>query len=284
MNIDAHTRTVWLLGRPVSHSLSPVIHNAVYASMGVNLVYVAASLEDEQLESALAGLSALGFAGANVTVPHKQTVIPLLDELDQAAAALGAVNAIVPRDGKLWGYNTDAQGWLDSWDESVGLSLAGRPAVLVGAGGAARAIFWALQQRGVTEFSLLNRTVSRAQELGDSMAGPAVKWKALSLTSFAEELQQNSVVVQCTSASLQGAAAAEWPAELPSGVVACDLVYRPLVTNFLSQAQQRGATILGGLGMLLHQAARAIELWTARAPDVELMHAAVQAALARAEA
>ncbi|MCA9791625.1 MAG: shikimate dehydrogenase [Candidatus Eremiobacteraeota bacterium] len=269
------TRSLWLLGHPVAHSLSPAMHRAAYAAMGLDLVYLAADLDQQQLPAALAGLGALGGLGANVTVPHKEAVFELLDKLSPEARAIGAVNTVVVTPDGLVGHNTDAGGWLASWDEEVGTSLAGRAAIVVGAGGAARAICWALASRGVAGLTVLNRTPARAQALVDSLGLTA---RVAGLEQFEQLVGEGMVVVNTTSLGLasQPGSPVVWPAGL-SQVVACDLIYNPDPTRFLLEAPGQR---LGGLGMLVHQAALSIQLWTGRQAPVGVMRQAALAALA----
>ncbi|MGE0488894.1 MAG: shikimate dehydrogenase [Vulcanimicrobiota bacterium] len=268
------TRSLWLLGHPVAHSLSPAMHRAAYAAMGLDLVYLAADLEQNQLGAALAGLGALGALGANLTVPHKEAVLELVDELSPEARAIGAVNTLVFTGQGVKGHNTDASGWLASWDEEIGLPLQERAAIVLGAGGAARAICWALASRGVKELTVLNRTPARAQTMLDSLGLAA---RVGTLQQFDQLVTDGVLVVNTTSLGLasQPGSPVGWPSGLDE-VVACDLIYNPDPTAFLAQAPGRR---LGGLGMLVHQAALAIELWTGQRPPVGLMRAAALSAL-----
>ncbi len=248
------TRSVWLLGRPVAHSVSPAMHRAAYAELGEDLVYLAAEVGPEDLPTVLDGLLKLQAVGVNLTIPLKQAVLPLLKRLDQRARELGAVNCLRPCQYGWEGTNTDADGWLDSWREEVGQPLAGRRAIVLGWGGAARAVGTLLQEQG-----------ARLQVL---LRDPARLKDSASLQELETFLEPRAVVLNATPVGMQSdQSPVTWPARLPESVVACDLVYNPLETRFLREARERGAATLGGLGMLVHQARRAIEWWTGRPAD-----------------
>ena len=243
---------VWLLGKPVGHSKSPKMHNAAYAHMGLDWVYLAAEVEPEELKAALDGLWALKAIGVNLTVPHKETGAQHCAELTPAAQEIGAVN-MLKRGPRGWiGDNTDWRGWLDSWSEEIGESLNNRKAIVLGAGGASRAILYALRSAGARTV-LLNRTPGRGG--------------ARALSEFPQELEAGCVVVNTTSAGLQNQSPVEWPQDTPSDMVVCDLVYWN--TPFLKTA--KAGKTLDGKGMLVHQAAHGIRWWCGQEPPVELM-------------
>ncbi|MBI3927423.1 MAG: shikimate dehydrogenase [Armatimonadetes bacterium] len=280
IEIGVGTRTAWLLGHPVGHSVSPAMHNAAYQAMGLDLVYLAADVEPDGLKTAIAGLRRLGFAGANVTIPHKEKVAALVDELRGPARLLGAVNTVWAEGARLIGYNTDAEGWLAAWDEHVGLPLGNRKAIVLGAGGAARGLLWALSRRDVRDVLVMNRSHPRACELIDEL-GPLLGLEAraavLDNDLFANELRPGCVVINTTPLGMAPhpeRSPVEWPRVLPDGVVACDLIYNPVSPRFLASPRRHGAPVMGGLGMLVYQAARAIELWTGRKPPRGLMRSA----------
>ncbi len=245
------------------------MHNAAYRAMGLDYVFLKADVPPAGLETALRGLVALGFAGANLTIPHKQAVLPLLSRLEPAAAAMSAVNCVKAYGGALVGTNTDAEGWLASWDEEVRQPLHGRRALLLGAGGAARGLAWALHSRGVGEVIVLNRSARDFPERVEPLDEGWARW-----------LQPETVVVQCTPVGTRSELSpVTWPESLPPGVVACDLIYNPEETAFLRHARERGAATLGGLGMLVHQAAAAIRWWLHVEPPIEVMREAARAAV-----
>lgn len=275
--IGPATRTAWLLGSPLGHTLSPAMHNAAYRDLGLDLVYLAARVEPAGLGRALEGLAALGAVGCNLTLPLKEAALPHLRHLEEPARSLGAVNTVRFGPSGPVGLNTDAEGWLRSWDEEVGEPLEGRSALILGAGGAARAVFWALASRGVGEIRVLARGVERARRLVGDLARPDLR-----ASVGPAPLCPGMVVIQATPAGMEpdpSGTAFPWPDEVPPGVVACDLVYRPRQTRFLREATERGARTLGGLGMLVHQAAAAVEAWTGRRPEARVLRDAALAAL-----
>lgn len=275
--IGPGTRTVWVLGSPLGHTLSPVMHNAAYRAMGLDLVYLPARVESGDLRAVLEGLPRLGAVGCNLTLPLKQAALALMTRLEPPAAELGAVNTVRFEGRSRVGFNTDAQGWLRSWDEEVGQSLEGRPVLLLGAGGAARAVAWALASRRVSRIQVVNRDPARARGLVNSLSRSDVPCRV-----GAVEFEPDMVVVQATSVGMapgDDATCLEWPEAVPPGVVACDLVYRPRQTRFLREASQRGVRTLGGLGMLVHQAALAIEVFTGQSPCPALLRRVAEEAL-----
>ena len=213
---------------------------------------------------ALAELAGPDLLGVNLTLPLKQEAFQFVHCVTPQARQIGAINCLRWRQQGWEGHNSDAQGWLDSFEEELGLPLSGRKALVIGAGGACRAILSVLREQGVGPVTIFNRTPERAQALlqpGDQTAP---------LQQFAAELEQNCLVIQTTSVGMWPrveATPVEWPEPLPDGVVACDLIYNPRPSRWLEQASQRGARTLDGCGMLVHQAVRAIEWWSGLRPD-----------------
>jgi len=258
------------------------MHNAAFAALGLNWVYVPLPVPPGALEAAVKGLAALGFRGANVTVPHKQAVMSYLDELTEAAKAIGAVNTIFVRDGRLTGDNTDAEGFIRALREG-GFKPQGSSVMVLGAGGAARAVVYALLASGATEVRVLNRTFERAVALVEDLGGlfPQAELKPLplSLQAISEAAEASSLLVNATSVGMwPHVEESPWPEELPfpSHLTVFDLVYNPEKTKLLHQAEAAGARAISGLGMLLHQGARAFELWTRQRPPLEVMKAALR--------
>jgi shikimate dehydrogenase len=304
--ITGSTRLVGVIGWPVSHSRSPQMHNTAYAALGLDWAYVPLQVAPERVGDAVRGLVALGFAGANVTVPHKQAVIPFLDELTPVAQAIGAVNTIVVRpDGSLLGDSTDGAGFmadLRAHDVLVGegqrietdrriapedpaytvsplhpvtVSPCRRVLVL-GAGGAARAVVYALAEAGAT-VAIANRTLDNAEALCRSIAAALFHAASrLSAHPFAGALaglaEEADLIVNTTSLGLHAGDPLPWDASVAfrPGQVVYDLIYnRP--TELLVLARSQGATALDGLGMLVHQGARSAALWTEK-DEAELAH------------
>jgi len=269
VSIDGHTKVTGIIGWPVEHSLSPAMHNAAYEALGLNWVYVAFPVAPDGVGDALRGLAAAGCAGLNVTIPHKQAVIPYCSATSDAVEAIGAANTLIPDgDGGFRADNTDAAGFLRALDAVAGLDLSGAQALVIGAGGAARAVAWSLRSRGA-RLLVSNRTNEKAAALG-----PTVPFAAATLD---EACASVDLVVNCTSLGLEGDAV---PAELPvdglrRGQVVADIVYRPGGTPWLAAAADRGAVAVDGLGMLLHQGADAFTQWTGAEPPVEVMERAL---------
>ncbi len=280
MPIDGHTKLIVLLGNPVAHSRSPQMHNAAFAAQKLNYVYVALPVEPAHISKAMAGLRALNIAGANVTIPHKQAVIPFLDELTERAKAVGAVNTIVRDGDQLRGDNTDIAGFLQPL-EPYADRLRGSNLVVFGAGGSARAVVYAL----LTTFSprqlvIVARRLSQAEELAQAFARYD-KHHALRTATFAEAMpavRSSRLLVNTTPLGMHPHTdATPWPRtyDFSSGQIAYDLVYAPPQTRFLSDAALQGAIPIGGFGMLLGQAAVAYELWTGQAMPRAVVQATV---------
>lgn len=276
----AHPRLLAVLGYPVAHSLSPAMHQPALDAAGVNARYVALAVAPADLGAAVRGLAALGFRGANVTIPHKETVMAHLNEISADARLIGAVNTIAVQDGRLYGTNTDGDGFLAHL-RAEGVEPAGRPAAILGAGGAARSIAVALARAGVSRLAVLNRTVARAEEVA-AVARAAGCAGAHGAAPAAAGLAGAALVVNCTPVGMhphtgESPVPAAW---LPEGAVVYDTVYRPAETRLLREAAGRGLRAVGGLGMLVYQGALAWEPWFGRRGPANAMFAAAAAALA----
>lgn len=266
------------MGWPVAHTRSPAIHNHWIAHHGLKGAYVQLPVEPEQLEAALRGLAALGFAGCNVTVPHKVNAMMLMDELDPVARRIGAINTIVVLpDGRLKGFNNDGAGYIQSlrdakpdWRGDAG------PALVLGAGGAARAIVVALLDQGVPELRLSNRTQQRADSLAAEF-GEKVKVVPWSERNAA--MAGASLLVNATTQGMHGQPPLDVTLDdLPGQALVSDAIYIPLETPLLAQARLRGHLTVNGLGMLLNQARPAFQAWFGVLPELTPeLRAAVQA-------
>jgi len=285
MTITAETRLVGLFGYPVSHSLSPAMHNAAFEALGLNLRYMAFPVPPERLADAVRALHALSFRGVNVTIPHKVAIVPLLDDLDEEARAVGAVNTvIVEADGRLLGTNTDGRGYVRSLVEETGVDLAAQRVLILGAGGAARAVAVSLARCGASRIAIANRTPEKAVELAAHVAPYADAW-AVPPERLADAVREATLLVNTTSVGMapcvdETPLPPEW---LHDGLLVSDLVYRPLKTRLLREAEARGLITHGGLGMLVYQGALAFERWTGRAAPVALMREAALRALGARE-
>jgi shikimate dehydrogenase len=281
---------IGLLGWPVAHSFSPRMHNAAARALGLDLVYIPLPVHPEAVETAVRGLGALGFLGANVTIPHKETAIAYLDEIDPAARALGAVNTIQvsvseiggatddpPSRTLLRGSNTDWQGFLADLEERE-VPVAARTCLILGAGGSARAVAYALAQEG-GRVQISARRPAQAQALVAALA-PHVPQESLSIRPWAARVavEDDALIVNSTPVGMHPyEGQSPWPEEaaLPRNGFVYDLVYNPAETRLVQQAKAAGCPTANGLGMLLHQGALAFELWTGIRPDLDVMRAQV---------
>ncbi|MDE2732303.1 MAG: shikimate dehydrogenase [Bacteroidota bacterium] len=278
MMIDAETRMVAILGCPVRHSLSPLIHNLSFRHQGLNLRYVALKVAPADLRAAVRGLPAMGFLGANVTIPHKAAVLELMDSLSKAAGAARAVNTIVCRSGNLFGDNTDIAGFLSPLSE---YRLHGTRMVILGAGGAARAAAYGLlMSHAPDELYLAARRITQAEALAADLAAHD-RTGALACVPINEAggyVRSARLIVNTTPVGMDPRHdATPWHAtdDFNSDQVVYDLVYRPLETRLLREARQAGATVIGGLEMFVQQAAAAYVQWTNRTMDVVAVRAAL---------
>lgn len=265
---SGETRLAGVMGWPVAHSKSPRLHGFWLRQLNVDGAYLPLSVAPEKLLDAVTGLTALGFRGVNLTIPHKEAVMPLCDQLDETARRIGAVNTIVvTKDGALQGTNTDACGFIENLRQNSSWTAAAGAAVLLGAGGAARAIAVALSDAGVRELRIVNRTVERVQRLIESTAV-----KNASFVSWDERdqaLDGAALVVNATSMGMQGNPSLDLNlAALPTTAVVNDIVYAPLQTPLLAAAAARSNPSVDGLGMLLYQAVHGFEAWFGVRPDV----------------
>ncbi|MEI8240060.1 MAG: shikimate dehydrogenase [Actinomycetota bacterium] len=268
--ISGSTRVAAVIGSPVQHSLSPALHNAAFAQLGLDWVYVALPVAPGEAQRALDAMRTFGLGGLSVTMPHKEHVAASVDELDPAAAALRSVNTVVPApDGVLVGHSTDGAGFVASL-HAAGHGVAGRTVCLLGAGGAARAIADALGRAGASRVAVLNRTPANA-EFTASLAG------SVGVVATVGDVHDADIVVNATSVGMgSGGDLPCDPAALRAGQVVADIVYHPRVTALLRAAQAAGAHTVDGLGMLVHQAALQQQLWHGRLPDVGVMTAAAE--------
>lgn len=268
MSLSGAARLAGVLGWPVEHSLSPRLHGHWLDRYGIDGAYLPLPVKPEDFSTAVKGLIAAGFRGFNVTVPHKEAAYAACDELDEAARRIGAVNTIVVKDGRLIGSNTDAYGFAENlragsptWRPAAG------PALVLGAGGAARAVIVALLDLGVPEVRLCNRTKARAEALADSFAGSirVVDWEDRDIACA-----ELGLLVNTTSLGLAGHDPLELNLQaLPPDTLVTDIVYNPLETPLLAQARARGNPLVDGLGMLLHQAKPGFEAWFGVTPTVD---------------
>ncbi|AMA56004.1 shikimate dehydrogenase [Bradyrhizobium sp. CCGE-LA001] len=259
------TPAACLIGWPAAHSRSPLIHHYWLRTLGIEGGYVIEAVPPEDLRDFVLRLSLRGFVGANVTIPHKEGVLAL-SKPDARATAVGAANTLWIEDGELCSTNTDVEGFIGNLDASAPGWDAAEEALVLGAGGSARAVVFGLRERGIKRIHLANRTIARAATLATQF-GPHVH--AVTWDSINEILPRAKLLVNTTSLGMHGQPPLDVDvARVPQDAVVADLVYVPLVTPLLAQAQARGLKTADGLGMLLHQAVRGFELWFGRRPQV----------------
>ena len=268
MRITGKAKKAGVMGWPVGHSRSPTLHNHWLETYAIDGVYVPLPVEPETLAQALRALPVLGFAGCNLTIPHKERALDIVDTVDETARRIGAVNTVVvAADGKLSGRNTDAFGFIESlregrpdWRASAG------PSVVLGAGGAARAVLMALLDAGAPEIRLVNRTSARAERVAAELGGPI---RVYGWTERSATLADATLLVNTTSLGMHGQQALDLSLDhLPNAALVNDIVYVPLETPLLAAARGRGNPVVDGLGMLLHQARPGFAAWFGVEPAV----------------
>ncbi|WP_080844916.1 shikimate dehydrogenase [Cytobacillus gottheilii] len=260
-----------VLGDPIAHSMSPVMHNDLFGAYGIHAHYHPLLVKKETLQEAVTGLKAIGISGFNVTVPHKERIIPFLDYVDPLAAAIGAVNTVVNIEGKLQGYNTDGTGYVAGL-QTVLSDFKDRRTLVIGAGGAARGIYFALAAAGVQQMDLCNRTAEKA-ELIKNECPYEVETNVYSKDMAEKVLSQYGLIIQTTPIGMSSAAT-DMPLSLQhldSKTFVSDIIYNPLYSPFLLAAKNMGAEVQNGLPMFVYQGALAFELWTGIKPDTNRM-------------
>ena len=292
LNITGQTRIIGVIGYPVSHSRSPQMHNAAIADLGLNFVYLPFNVKPQDLEDAIKGFKAQQLVGVNVTIPHKQVVIPMVDQLSTQADLIGAVNTLIFEEDQIYGHNTDAEGFIQAMEETLNLSQIELPSqdikvVVLGAGGAARAIIVALALNGATEIIIANRTRARAKhlirDLGCKFSGlermSQVQFKFAEINSeeLANHISTSHLLVNTTSVGMIASNEIDLfnLDALSVRTVVYDIVYTPPVTALMKAAQIRGCPTIGGIGMLVHQGSIAFQKWTNVVPNVSIMRQAL---------
>jgi shikimate dehydrogenase len=276
--VSGLTQVVGVIGDPVSHSLSPVIHNAAFRALGLDWVCVAFPTERGTAADALHGMSALGIAGLSVTMPHKAAVIDALDGITATAELLGAVNCISRSESGLHGHSTDGEGFLAGIRADFDFDPSGKICAVLGAGGAARSVILALAQAGAAEVRVVNRTRESAEQAA-RLAG------ATGQVVEVEAIQDADLVVNATSVGMAGTGSGSTqdmpcdPALLGTDQILADLIYHPRQTELMRQAELRGCRVANGLSMLIHQAAVAFEIWTGQTAPIDAMTRATEAAV-----
>lgn len=284
--ITGKTQNLGVIGWPIAHSLSPVIQNAAIEAAGVDYNYTALPVAPENLPAAVEGMKALNYRGWNVTIPHKSAIMPLLDEVDEAARIIGAVNTVVNDEGRLTGHNTDCLGFMGAL-KNRNIDMTDRTAVLLGAGGAARAVIWGLLQAGTAEVVLGVRNPAKAQPLAEEFAAygkvTVCSWDA---EEFAVKLGDCSLLVNTTplgmTPKVEECPPVDWSKVNPSAFV-YDIIYTPAETRFLREAKAHGHDVVNGEEMLAGQGAEALAMWTGCQPNLTVMQQALRQALTERE-
>lgn len=277
---DAKTKGLGLLGQPVSHSFSPSIHNAISESLGLNYTYLAYDVDPDQLETAVKGLSALGYRGTNVTVPHKTNVMPFLTEIRREARIIGAVNTILFDNNRLIGYNTDCYGFTKMLEDEA-VSLGNQRVLILGAGGAARAVVASCMLSKASEIYICSRSKSKSNEYVKEFNANQtndIKWEALTYDEIASVNSRVDVVVNCTPLGMhpnEGRTPVD-PSIFNKNCVLVDLIYNPARTEFLRIGESKGMKVINGLGMLIHQALEAYRIWTGQTQSAEFVKSALE--------
>ncbi len=259
-----------VLGDPINQSMSPAMHDHWFQENDVDATYIPIHVTEENLGETVASLKRLGCSGWNVTVPHKSAIIPFLDELDPSAKVMNAVNTVeVLADGSLRGSNTDGEGFVRSLEEAFGDRCQNDQVLVVGAGGAARGIAYALHEAGYGPITFTNRTIDKAVRLAEGISQASV----VSIDEAEQNLAAYGLIVQTTSVGMNFAQQGKPidPKNVSTGAVVADIIYNPLETEFLIEASENGAYILNGTGMFVHQGALAFKKWTTIQPDTEKM-------------
>jgi shikimate dehydrogenase len=281
--ITGKTQLVGLFGWPVEHTLSPPMHNAAFADRGLDWVYVPLPTPPERLAEAIRGVAAAGFRGFNVTIPHKEAMMAHLDEITPEARAIGAVNTVVVTEGRLTGHNTDVDGFVTPTTHEAGMNLSGKGAVLLGAGGAARAIATGCLRMGAARLTLTDIDAPKAEALCGDLQPLRGEAKIAVLPAESEALREAigsaALVANATPVGMQSPD--DSPVDvawLPGGVVVFEAIYTQPRTALMRAAEERGGKAIHGLRMLLHQGVRAFALWTGVEPDAGVMERALEEA------
>lgn len=263
-------KTYCIIGDPVDHSLSPAMHNAAFKSLGLNCVYIAFRIAKDELEAGLASLRKSNIAGFNVTMPHKITIMSLLDELDDTCTKIGAVNTVKNEKGRFRGYNTDIYGFVEPLKRRK-IDLKGKTVLLMGAGGAARAVVTALLDENIANILIANRSLEKAQTLNDICNRSNIKCELVILRDVTKYAPIADLIVNATPIGMNLEASRITAEHISNKTVVYDLVYRPMETGLIQSAEKAGATVIHGYEMLLEQGAKSFEIWKQREAPRDVM-------------
>lgn len=265
--VTGKTRVICLIGNPIGHSISPQLHNSFSSLLGIDLIYIPFKVEKQNLENAIKGLKALDVVGFNVTVPFKKDVMKFLDDNSKEALLVGAVNTVKNIDGRLYGYNTDSEGFLRSFREEAGEGFKGKQVAVIGAGGAARAITVKVAKEGAKKIYIINRTLSKANDIAEVVNnnyGHIAECIGLDDNSCTGVIEKSSIIINTTSVGMYPEVE-NVPVEnikFNKNQVVYDVIYNPPKTRFLIEAEKAGCRVVNGLGMLFYQGLYAYEIWT----------------------
>lgn len=288
LKVTGRTRLFGIIGHPVSHSLSPIMQNRAFEALKLDCLYLPLDVAPNQLKTVLRGLGVLGFHGFNVTIPHKQSIVKSLHRLSREARLIGAVNTIQIHQGKWIGHNTDGRGFVQAYQAEIGQSFCGKRVLLLGAGGAARAVATQLLIEKVGCLLISNRTAVRAQSLKRflkmNFRNRKIENVLLKKNDLVHIRDKVDVIVNATSVGM----IKKDKSPVPPGVIrpnhiVCDLVYQPSVTALSRESREVGAKVMNGVGMLLYQGALAFKIWTGKPPPLKAMRAALLEVLAESQ-
>jgi shikimate dehydrogenase len=271
------TKICAVIGDPIAHTLSPTIHNAAFKHLKLDFVYLAFRVKANDLENAMQGIRELGIHGLNITMPHKNTVVNYLDEMDPTVQFLGSANTILNREGKLSGFNTDGVGALQALREN-GVDLAEKKVLLLGAGGAAKAIAFSLAPE-VGELTVLNRATEKATKLAEALrqiSDKTITGGSLSRDVISKNMADSDALINATSVGMRPAAGQSVvpPQSLRSDLTVMDIVYNPIETKLAKDAKAAGAKVINGVEMLIHQGAASFKIFTGKSAPIEVMRKA----------
>ena len=282
MEVKNSTQKLCVIGDPVTHSKSPVIQNTMIHALNLDYLYLCQTVPRGSVAEWLKVAKFAGYAGFNATMPHKLELVPLLDELDEDAKLFGAVNTVCIREGKTYGYNTDGAGFINSLT-AEGISVTGKTIVILGAGGAAKAVALKLSQSGAKKVTVCNRSLDKAQALCDLDANAVLSPASFDDATLCEVVRDCHLLVNCTSLGMEGTglqfSSFEFLEGLPEKATVCDLIYHPAETELLRQAYIMGNKTMNGMGLLVHQAVLALEHFTQTEIDAKTMLPLIETAL-----
>lgn len=269
-SVNGNTRLFGLLGNPVEHTKSPFIHNTLFSHLGINSIYVPILVNEGDLEKAVNGLRAQNFVGFNVTVPFKKDIIKYLDDISKDALLMGAVNTVKNINGRLKGYNTDAEGFSRDFKDGFETNFKGKRVMLLGAGGTARALAIKLAAEGIQHLHIVNRTEQNAKnivELVKNNYGSIVNYILPESSKFSEEIKNSDIIINTTPAGMStylDSTPFDYEFAFDENQLVYDVIYAPMKTKFLKQAEEAGCRIRNGFGMLINQGVSSFEIWTGK--------------------